>query len=128
MDILVTEELLNVLMIGSTFSIVLMSIIQKIKKFNLIKSDAHIFIVNFLLSFSIGSLFAYNFYNLNIIFSLWVGFFSFVGSPLIYHLLKGQNIINYKPHSLDEKEKIGIVVPLENKIRREGEVDDLIRK
>lgn len=121
LDYLITDEILNVLMIATTFSLVLMPLIQKCKRLNIIKSDSHICILNLLLSLSLGSLFAISFFELNWINSLWVGVFSFVEAPAIYHILKKQNIINYTPITLDEIKKDNLIIPITNIINREEE-------
>lgn len=120
MDVLMTERITNLLMIAATFSIILMMFIQKIKTAGILKSNMHIFVVNFLLSF-LGILFGMTFYNLDIIDGLWVSFFSFIGAPSIYQVLKKQNIINYTPKSLDDC-KGCVTVKEENIIVREDGV------
>lgn len=101
LDILVTDKIFNLLMIATTFSIILMALIQKLKTLDLMKNNNHVMIANFILSF-LGALFGMCFYNLNIIDGLWVSLFSFIGAPSLYQLLKKQNVINYTPKSLDE--------------------------
>ncbi len=120
MDILITEEILNVLMIATMFSIILMPLIQKFKRLSIIRNDSHICLLNLFLSFSVGTLFGMSFYDLDLIRGLWVGLFSFIEAPAVYHILKKQNIFNYTPKTLEDKPDV-IVVPLENKITREEE-------
>ena len=121
MDILVTDKFLNLLMIASTFSVVLMALVQKIKTLTFIKTNNHIMLINFLFSF-LGIIFGMTFYNLDIFEGLWVSFFTFIGAPAIYQLLKSQNIIKYTPKTLDECRGY-ITIPKENVINREDEVD-----
>jgi hypothetical protein len=116
MDILLPDKILDLLMIATTFSIILMSLIQKIKTFNVIKSNGHIMLANLSLSF-LGILFGKCFYDLDVIDGLWVSLFSFIGAPSIYQLLKKQNIINYTPKSLDECRGC-VVINQENIINR----------
>lgn len=120
MDVLMTEKITNLLMIAATFSVILMTLIQKIKTAGIFKSNTHIFATNFLLSF-LGILFGMTFYNLNIIDGLWVSLFSFIGAPSIYQILKRQNIINYTPKSLDDC-KGCVTIREENIIIREDGV------
>lgn len=120
MDILVTEEIFNLLMIATTFSVILMAIIQKIKVLPFMKNDAHVLIADFLLSF-LSIPFGMTFYNLNLVQGLWVSLFSFVGAPAIYQLLKSQNVINYTPKSLNDCREC-IAIKKENLIKREDEV------
>lgn len=117
-DILVTEQLLDLIMIGITLSIIMMAVIQKIKALSFVRTDNQIWIINFILSFSIGIPFGIFFYKLNIYESLWVSMFSFVGAPGIYKVMKSQNIINYKPKTLDDKKGNVIEVSKENYIDR----------
>ena len=118
MDILVTDRIINILLIASTFSFILMALVQKMKSFQFIRRDCHVLVCNVLLSMVFGTLFAASFYNLNIIDSLWVGFFAFVEAPALYKILKNQNIINYTPASLDDINKNVLMIPSENEIKR----------
>ncbi len=117
-DILITEQLLDVLMIGITLSIIMMAVIQKIKALSFIKSDNQVWFINFILSFGIGIPFSIYFYHLSIYEGIWISLFSFVGAPGIYKALKAQNIINYKPKALDDKKGNVIEVKKENYIDR----------
>jgi hypothetical protein len=116
MDVLLPDKVLNLLMIATTFSIILMALIQKIKVLEFVQKDSHVLIINFILSF-IGIFFSISFYDLSIVDGIWVSLFSFIGAPAIYELLKKQNVINYTPKSLDECRGC-ITVPKENEIVR----------
>ncbi len=120
MEIFITDKLMNLLMISVTFSIFLMALIQKIKKLSLINKDWHIWIINLILSFVLGYFFSSYFFKIDLIDSIWVSLFSFIGAPSIYQILKKQTIINYTPLSLNSSEEF-IKVPLENEIRRDYE-------
>lgn len=98
-------ELIDLLVISITTSIVTMAVIQKFKTLALVKKDWHVWILNLILSFSIGIPFAMFFYDLTAIQGIWVSVFTFVGAPALYDALKNQNIVNYKPASLEEKVK-----------------------
>ncbi len=89
---------------ATTISVIVMAMIQKLKTLSFINKDEHIFLLNFLLSFLIGIPFSITFFKTNIIDGIWISVFSFIGAPSIYSLLKNQNIINYKPTSLDDKQ------------------------
>ncbi len=118
MDLLITDEILNLLMIATTFSIILMALVQKLKSLSFVKSNGHVLILNFFFSLTLGSLFAITFYQLELFKALWVALFSFIEAPLVYHLLKAQNVINYTPKALDDN-KLGILkIPIENEIPR----------
>jgi hypothetical protein len=117
MNVLVTDKLLNLLMTSMTFSVILMAIIQKFKTLKWINKDWHIWVINLILSFSLGHFFSVYFYNLSFNDALWVSIFGFVGASSIYQILKKQNIINYTPTSLNSSGEY-IEVPKENEIRR----------
>lgn len=117
MDISITDKLLNLLMISTTFSIILMAIIQKIKKLSFVNKDWHVWIINLILSFSLGIYFSIYFYNLKMNDAIWISLFSFIEAPSIYQILKKQNIINYTPESLNSSEEL-LQIPKENEIRR----------
>lgn len=106
--------LLELLGISIAFSVILMAVIQKFKSFSCIKKSCHVMILNFILSFAIGIPFSISFYDVTWINGIWVGLFSFVGASTIYTGLKKQNIINYKPDSINDNIKI----PKENEIKR----------
>lgn len=114
MDAMVTDLLLNDLMISVTFSVFLMAFIQKFKSLDFIKEDWQIWIINLIFSFAIGIPFAITFFNLDLYNAIWVGVFGFVGAPSIYEALKQQKIINYTPKSLDDK----FTINKENEIKR----------
>lgn len=118
LDVLVTDNLLNILMIGITLSIIMMAVIQKIKGLTFITTDNQIWFINFILSFGIGIPFSIFFYELSIYEGIWISLFSFVGAPGIYLALKKQNMINYTPLSLDDKKDDVIEVKKENLIDR----------
>ena len=63
MDILITNELINCLLISMMVSIINMIMIQKFKELTCIKNNDQIFILNLLLSFIIGIDLAFD--NLN---------------------------------------------------------------
>ena len=80
MDILVTNKLINILLISMVFSIIQMTFIQKCKKFKCVKKECHILILNIVTSFVFGIPFAMWFYELSIYDSIWVSIFSFIGA------------------------------------------------
>lgn len=81
-------ELLKELLIIAIVSGVIMTMfIQKIKEAFIIKGGT-VIIVSFILNMIIGSLFAISFSDVNLIYSIWVGFFSFVGADTIYKTLE----------------------------------------
>jgi len=116
--ILITERLINILMVSITLSIIMMIVIQKIKCLTIIKTSNQIWFINFFLSFGIGIPFSIFFYKLSIYEGIWISLFSFVETPGIYFALKKQNIINYTPLSLDNKKNDVIEVKKENLIDR----------
>lgn len=122
MDILVPEKLLNMLMMATPISILVVAIVQKFKSLSFIKNGNHIFVVNFIFSMTLGVLFSITFYETTWVEGLWISLLSFVGAPSIYGLLKKQNIVNYTPRSLTSNNDNQVIsVPLENEIKRDGE-------
>lgn len=106
MDALITENLIDLLLISITFSVFLMSLIQKFKNLKIINRKWHIWLLNLIFSFAMGIPFTMYFYNLDIQSAIWVSIFSFIGAPTIYETLKKQNLITYKPKSLNESKTI----------------------
>ena len=51
MDIIITNKLVNILLISTVFSVIQMTFIQKCKKFKCIKKECHILILNIVTSF-----------------------------------------------------------------------------
>jgi len=114
MDALVTDNLIKILLISVTFSIIEMALVQKLKTLSFFKKNWQVIILNFVSSFTIGTLFGIWFFNLNIYDALWVALFGFIGAPSIYEALKKQNMINYTPKSINDT----IEIPKENEIKR----------
>lgn len=115
MDNFFPNLLLELLMVSMTFSVILMTLIQKFKTFSFITKSWQIWLLNLFFSFAIGIPFGITFYDLTILDGLWVGLFSFIGASAIYEAMKKQNIINYKPESLSDK----VVIDKENEIVRD---------
>lgn len=115
MDEIFPELLKNLLVVSVTFSVILMALVQKFKGIAFIKKSWQVWIINLVFSFAVGIPFGMTFYNLNVIECLWVGLFSFIGASGIYEMLKNQNIINYKPVSVDDV----IEIPTANEIARD---------
>ncbi len=111
---LLPSSLLDLLVVSVTISTILMVVIQKFKTLPFIKKDWHIWLLNFLFAFIIGIPFSITFYDLSIVDSVWVGVFSFIGAPTLYDALRNQNLINYKPSSLNDN----ISIPKEDEIKR----------
>ena len=114
MDALVTDLLIEILMISVTFSIFQMALVQKAKMLPIFKKGWQIVLFNFMSSFIFGTLFSIWFFDLDLYNGLWVSFFGFIGAPSIYEMLKKQNMITYKPKSLNDS----IIISKENEIKR----------
>lgn len=102
MEYFVPNHLVYLLAISTTFSIILMMFIQKIKTLQFINKSWQVWLINFISSFLIGIPFSMTFYDIGIKDSVWVGLFSFIGAASIYQILKEQNLINYKPNSISD--------------------------
>jgi len=114
MENIVPSLLLELLSVSMVFSIVLMSVTQKIKAFPFINKSSHVLLINLVLAFAIGIPFSMAFYNINWVDGIWIGLFSFVGASSIYQTLKKQNLINYKPASVSDT----ITISKEKEIKR----------
>lgn len=114
MDALITDNLIKVLMISVTFSIIEMALVQKVKDIKIFKKSYQVAIFNVLSSFIIGTLFSISFFDLNIYDSLWVSLFSFIGASSIYEMLKKQNMINFTPKSVSDT----VTIKKDNEIKR----------
>ena len=121
MDVLMTDTLWNNILMACTFSVILFLIMQRVKELPFVKNTTAIWICNFILAMGIGAPFAMYYFGVNIQEALFIGFYSFVGAPAIYTGLKKQNIINYTPKPLDDK---NIEVPKENIIERTDKGDN----
>lgn len=106
------QALIDLLMISVTFSFIMMTLIQKLKKLSFINKKTHIWIANFILSFTLAIPFGIRFYDIPINDTWWVGLFAFIGAPTLYETLKNQTILTYKPHSLNDS----ITLSKKNKI------------
>lgn len=105
MDVLITNKIINLLVISIFVSVINMILVQKFKELSFVKNNDHIFILNLIFSFVIGIPFSMIFYNQPIYYSVWVSIFSFIGASNIYEALKKQTIIKYTPLSLSEKKQ-----------------------
>lgn len=114
MDALVTQKLMNLLLMGITLSIFEMAFVQKIKMLPIFKKDYQVWFLNFISSFLLGIPFVMYFFGVNLEDASWVSLFGFIGAPSIYQALKKQNLINYTP----ESRKDTIEIPIENEITR----------
>ena len=103
MDVLITNEFINCLLISAVISILNMSLIQKFKELPFVNNKNHVFLLNLIFSFAIGISFLIIFYKVKFYHSIWISIFSFIGASNIYEMLKKQNIINYTPFSLSGK-------------------------
>ena len=103
MDILITNELINCLLISVIVSVINMIMVQKFKELSCVKNSDQVFILNLILSFAIGIPFSIIFYKLEFYYSVWVSIFSFVGASNIYELLKKQTLIDYTPFKISDK-------------------------
>ena len=105
MDVLVTNEFVNCLLISSVVSMINMGLIQKFKQLPFVNTSNHIFLLNLLFSFIVGISFSIIFYKVKFYYSVWVSIFSFIGASNMYEMLEKQNLVNYKPFSLSDKYK-----------------------
>lgn len=102
MSIEIINKIFDLLSIAGVLSIILMALIQKIKSLNCINKDCHIWYINIFLSFSLGIYFSMYFFKVSFSDAIWISIFSFIGAPSLYDLLKNQELVNFKPKSLDD--------------------------
>lgn len=114
MDAFITDKLINLLLMGTTFSVFEMAFIQKLKMLPIFNKDYKVWILNFISSFALGIPFMIHFFEITITDAVWVSFFGFIGAPTIYTTLKKQNLINYKPRSVSNN----VSIPKNNEIKR----------
>lgn len=114
MENIFPSKLLDLLTIAMTLSLITMVLLQNIKSQSFIRKSFQIWLLNLILSFILGIPFAVMFYNLTYIDGIWVGLFTFIGAPSIYKALQTQNVIKYKPSSLENT----VSIAKENEIPR----------
>lgn len=112
MENIFPQQLIDILIISVTLSMIIMVFLQKLKKCHILKRKWQVLILNLISSFAIGIPFSMNFYDLSINDSIWVSLFCFIGAPTIYEVLKNQTILTYKPTSLDNY----VTIPKSNEI------------
>ena len=93
------ELIKALLLVAVLSSIISTSFIQKIKTISLIKCSDCLIYISFLISMSFGILFTLSFTDYKLIYSIWVGLFSFIGADSLYKafedkLFKSFNKIN----------------------------------
>lgn len=115
MDAIFPNSLTDLLIISVTLSFVLMALIQKIKKLSFINKEWQVWLINLFLSFSISIPFGMKFYDASLNDGIWIGLFTFIGAPTLYETLKNQNILTYKPSSLNST----VTISTKNKISTE---------
>lgn len=99
---MLSEKIFDLLGVSIIVSSIVMMIIQKFKSFSFITKSYQIGIFNFCFSFLFGIPFSIYFYEFTLMDAYWVSIFSVIGASSIYDILKNQNMINYKPKSLDD--------------------------
>ena len=76
----------NILVVGIASGIITTALVQKIK--SILKTKKYLIIISFIVSMSIGTLFAISFASISIINALWAGLFSFVGADTLYQMFE----------------------------------------
>lgn len=100
LDITLLQELL---IIAMAVSVIACSFIQKTK--GIFKKSKHINIYSFVVNMLLSILFCITYTKTNIINSLWVGLFSYVGADTLYKSLEGK----LKPYSELTNKKIEVI-------------------
>lgn len=102
----------NVLIVAMASGIITTSFVQKIKETIHFKKSNRLVIISFLVSLTLGTLFALSFSDTNIINSLWVGLFSFIGADIIYKMFEEKIFTPFKDIYKDDV----VEIPKENNI------------
>ncbi len=85
----------TLLIIASSSSIISTTFTQKIKSLSIIKCSNCLLYISFVVSMAVGVLFTISFTDCNIINSLWVGLFSFIGSDTLYKAFEDKIFKSY---------------------------------
>ena len=80
----------NVIVMALINSIIITNLVQKIKENLTIKNSNKCVLISLVLSFFIGTLLAYCFSSLDIIYCIWSSLFSFMGADSLYKILEGK--------------------------------------
>ena len=78
----------NILIIAMASGIITTAFVQKVKETIKFKKSNRLVIISFIVSMILGTLFSLSFSDTNLINSLWVGLFSFIGADAIYKLFE----------------------------------------
>lgn len=105
MENIIPELLTKTLSISIILSIFEMTLIQKIKTLIPLKKKYQVILINIIITFILGPLFLIYFFKVNIINTIWISLFTFIGAPTLYEALRKQTIIKYNPKSLTEINK-----------------------
>lgn len=85
----------TLLIIACASSVLSSAFVQKIKSASLIKCSSCLIYISFIVSLAFGIVFTLSFTNYNIIDSLWVGLFSFLGADTIYKAFEDKLFASY---------------------------------
>lgn len=83
------------LVIACASSILSTAFVQKIKTASIIKCNSCLLYISFFISMLFGVLFTLSFTKYNIIESLWVGLFSFLGADSLYKAFEDKIFSSY---------------------------------
>lgn len=103
----------NILVVAIASSIIVTALVQKIKEGFEFKNSKVIIIVSFLTSMIFGTLFSVSFSDLSIVYSIWVGFITFIGADAIYKAFEDKI---FKSFGTIYDNKV-IKIPIENEIK-----------
>lgn len=85
----------TLLIIASASSIISTAFVQKFKSASIIKCSSCLLYISFVVSMVFGIVFTLSFTTYNIINSLWVGLFSFLGADSIYKVFEDKIFASY---------------------------------
>lgn len=87
------ELLLNVLWIAMICQTIAIITTQKFKSLKTVKKSWQVIMFSLILNIVLSVCFSLTYTNLSLIYSLWVGFFSFIGADTLYKSLEEKKLL-----------------------------------
>lgn len=85
----------NILIVAMAGGIITSAFVQKIKECIYFKKSCSLVIVSLFVSMTLGTIFTISFSNIDLEYSLWAGFFSFLGADSLYKLFEDKIFTPY---------------------------------
>lgn len=97
MEEIIPGSLMNVITSSIIGSVVILAVVQEVKRLPIIHKDWHIWVANLVISFAIGMPLLIKFFEFSISDAAWGALFAFIGAPSLFIALK-----NINPKSIKE--------------------------